>query len=67
MKKDDVRVGGTYLAKVSGAVVPVRIQCEHPRNGWVGVNTVTRREVRIKTAARLRREVKPNQPNQAKE
>jgi len=47
--------------------VPVRIQSAHPRNGWVGVNTVTRREVRIKTAARLRREVKPNQPNGTKE
>ena len=60
MKKAEVKVGGTYLAKVSGAVVPVRIQSEHPRHGWVGVNTVTRREVRIKTAARLRREVRPN-------
>ena len=63
MRKAEVKVGGTYLAKVSGAVVPVRIQSTHPRNGWVGVNTVTRREVRIKTAARLRREVKPQQTN----
>ncbi len=67
MKKVEIKVGGTYLAKVSGAVVPVRIQSEHPRSGWVGVNTVTHREVRIKTAARLRREAKPHQPNEAKE
>ena len=60
MKKDNVRVGGTYLAKVSGAVVPVRIQSAHPRSGWIGVNTVTHREVRIKTSARLRREVRPD-------
>ena len=60
MKKAEVKVGGTYLARVSGAVVPVCIRAEHPRCGWVGVNTVTRREVRIKTAARLRREVRTN-------
>jgi len=60
MKKAEIKVGGTYLAKVSGTVVPVRIRAEHPRCGWVGVNAVTNREVRIKTAARLRREVRPN-------
>ena len=62
MKKSQVEIGGTYLAKVSGQLVPVRVRAEHTLGGWVGVNTVTRREVRIRSAARLRREINPN-PN----
>ena len=62
MKKEDVKVDGTYLAKVSGGVVPVRITSERWQGdrhvGWVGVNTQTNRSVRIKSAQRLRAEVK---------
>jgi len=54
MKKADVKVGGTYLAKVSGKVVPVRIDAQNPRGGWDATNTVTRKKVRIKSAQRLR-------------
>ena len=54
MKKADVKVGGTYAAKVSGKVVPVRIDAENPRGGWDATNTVTRKKVRIKSARRLR-------------
>ncbi len=61
MKKDDVKVDGTYLAKVNGGVVPVRITGEKwtgdKHTGWIGVNTKTNRSVRIKSAARLRSEV----------
>ncbi len=61
MKKEDVKVDGTYLAKVSGGVVPVRITAEKwsgdKHVGWVGVNTQTNRSVRIKSAQRLRAEV----------
>jgi len=58
MKKDDVRIGATFLAKVSGAVVPVRINEEKWRGdkhtGWTGTNTLTGRSVYIKSAQRLR-------------
>ena len=60
MKKSQVRVGGTYTAKVSGFVAPVRILSESPHGGWVGINILTKREVRIKSAARLRREIDPH-------
>ena len=63
MKKNQVRIGGTYTAKVSGFVVPVRILNESPRGDWVGINILTKREVRIKTAARLRREIDPHITN----
>lgn len=61
MKKADV-VGKTYLVKVSQRVVPVRIDraCEY--GGWFGTNTITGREVRVRTAARLRREHAPLLP-----
>jgi hypothetical protein len=59
MKKADVKTGSTYAVKVSTHVVPVRITSESPHGGWVGVNTVTGREVRIRGAQRLRRELKP--------
>jgi len=55
MKKAEVEVGGRYTAKVSGKVVPVRIDAEHSSgDGWIGTNMETGREVRIKTARRLR-------------
>jgi len=55
MKRDDVRVGQQYLVKVSDRVVPVRIDAEHASGkGWVGTNVVTGRQVRIKSAGRLR-------------
>ena len=55
MKKRDIEIGQTYLAKVSGKLVPVRIISESPYGGWNAVNTTTGREVRIRSAARLRR------------
>jgi hypothetical protein len=58
VKKQDVRTGATYLAKVSGQVVPVKIVQEKWRGdqhtGWVGTNTETGRSVYIKSAQRLR-------------
>jgi hypothetical protein len=68
MKKDEVRIGSTYKAKVSGSVVPVRITEEKwsgdKQVGWVGTNTETGRSVRVKSAQRLRAEVggKPAKP-----
>lgn len=56
MKKNEISIGGTYIAKVSSKLVPVRIDRESPYGGWMATNTVTGREVRIRTAARLRKE-----------
>jgi hypothetical protein len=58
MKKNEITIGGVYAAKVSGKVVPVKITGESPYGGWDAVNTQTRRAVRIRSAARLRRPVR---------
>lgn len=54
MKKHQVRIGETYTVKVSGRLAPVRITGSSSHGGWIGINTKTNREVRIRTAARLR-------------
>lgn len=54
MKKANVKVGGTYAAKVTNKVVPVRIDAENPRGGWDATNQATGKKVRIKSAQRLR-------------
>ncbi len=57
MKKNDVQIGQTYLAKVSGKLARVRIERESPYGGWDATNVHTGRRVRIKSAQRLRRAV----------
>ena len=59
MQKDNVHIGSTYIVKVSGTLAKVRITREHQRGGWYGTNLATGREIRIRTAARLRMEVIP--------
>lgn len=59
MKKAEIEVGKVYIMKVSGKLVPVRISSVCIYGGWNGVNTITKREVRIKSAAKLRREAEP--------
>ena len=59
MKKDQVQIGGTFVAKVSGKLATVRIDAESRFGGWDATNVSTRRRVRIKSAQRLRREVRP--------
>ena len=55
MKKDEVKVGGVYTVMVSDKLVPVRIDAEHASGkGWVGTNVQTGRQVRVKSAQRLR-------------
>lgn len=54
MRKNQIRVGETYLAKVSGRIVPVRILEVATYGGWDALNTVTGRRVHIRSAARLR-------------
>ena len=57
MQKHNVKIGATYLVKVSGRLARVRLTREHDRGGGDGVNLATGREIRIRTAARLRAEV----------
>jgi len=54
MKKKDVKIGDVYAVKVSGQIAPVVIDEVHPAGGWVGTNEMTHRQVRIKSARRLR-------------
>jgi hypothetical protein len=62
MKKNQVQIGGTYVAKVSGQLARVRIDAESRFGGWDATNVSTRRKVRIKSAQRLRREVSSEKP-----
>jgi hypothetical protein len=58
MKKDQVRTGGVYIAKVSGNLVKVRIIGERAfKNGWTAENLETGRLIHVKSAQRLREEV----------
>ena len=61
MQKYNVKIGSTYIVKVSGTLAKVRLTREHDRGGWYGTNLATCREIRVRTAARLRLEVKPAQ------
>jgi hypothetical protein len=54
MKKQDVVLGQVYAVKVSGRIQPVRVIAESPYGGWVGRNEQTGREIRIRSAAKLR-------------
>jgi hypothetical protein len=59
MKKNDVLIGQTYAVKVSGQIRPVKLTAESPYGGWIGRNMQSGREVRIKSAAKLRYPIKP--------
>ena len=70
MQKNNVKVGTTYIVKVSGTLAKVRMTREHPCGGWYGTNLANGREIRIRTAARLRSEVPTAQgisPEEARE
>ncbi len=54
MKKNEIKVGGMYRAKVSDKVVTVRIDSAHTKGGWNATNTATGKRIRIKSAQRLR-------------
>lgn len=56
MQKHMIKVGSTYIVKVSGTLAKVRLTREHDRGGWYGINLATGREIRVRTAARLRSE-----------
>ena len=48
MKKDQVKVGGLYHAKVSDKLVTVRIDGSNTHGGWNATNTATGKRIRIK-------------------
>ena len=54
MKKDNVKLGSVYAAKVSGEVVPVRLDKVNAHGGWDGTNMTTHKHVRVMSAGRLR-------------
>jgi len=54
MRKEDVEIRKVYTVKVSGKLVPVAIVQANPMGGWDGLNLLTHRGVRIRTASRLR-------------
>ena len=67
MKKDEIKVGSHYSAKVSGRMATVRIDAENARGGWDATNLRTGKKVRIKSAQRLRHETRaPGQRAPAK-
>ncbi len=63
MKKADVQIGAVYTVKVSGKLVPVRLDSESVYGGWQGTNLDTGRSVHIRTAAKLRRPYQPRLPD----
>lgn len=58
MKRDQIKIGGVYSAKVSGKLVGVKIIGVNQYGGWDATNLHTSRVVHIKTAQRLRAEFK---------
>lgn len=57
MRKAEVEVGKVYAAKVSDRIVPVRLDSINPAGGWNATNLRTDRQVRIRSAAKLRFQV----------
>lgn len=58
MKKDEVKIGGFYTAKVSDKRTTVKIDRVNPRGGWAATNIQTGKAIRIKSAQRLRGETR---------
>jgi hypothetical protein len=57
MKKNEIKIGQCYEAKVSDRIVSVRIDSTNTHGGWNATNTATGKRIRIKSAQRLRRAV----------
>ena len=54
MKKNEVKIGHIYTAKVTDKIVDVRIDAENRHGGWDATNLATGKKIRIKSPARLR-------------
>lgn len=59
MKKADVKIGHQYTAKVSGKLAIVQILAESRFGGWDAKNLITHKNVRIKSAQKLRYAIQP--------
>ena len=57
MKKNEVKIGGVYTAKVTNKLVQVRIDAASRYGGWDGTNLTTDKKIRIKSPAKLREAV----------
>jgi len=62
VKKDEIKVGQSYQAKVSDRIVTVRIDSTNSHGGWNATNTATGKRIRIKSAQRLRRAIGADAP-----
>ncbi len=54
MKKNEVKIGSVYTAKVTDKIVEVRIDAESRHGGWEATNLASGKKVHIKSPARLR-------------
>ena len=54
MKKEEIEVGGTYLAKVGARSVEVRIERENAKGGWEAKSVATGKPIRLKDPKHLR-------------
>jgi hypothetical protein len=54
MRKDQVTIGGVYVAKISDKLTRVRIDGASPHGGWDATNLTTNKKARIKSPAKLR-------------
>lgn len=57
MKKSTIKAGEVYQVKVSGKLAQVRIIGGNPHGGWDGINLATKKQVRIKSGAKLRKPI----------
>jgi HB1, ASXL, restriction endonuclease HTH domain len=57
MKKNEVKIGGVYSAKVTNRLVTIRIDAVSRYGGWEATNLQTNKKVRIKSPQRLRSQV----------
>ena len=68
MLKSEVRIGSIYIAKISGRLALVRLDAVAASGrGYAATNLDTHRQIRIKSPAKLRREVSPEKVTQIAE
>jgi hypothetical protein len=53
MLRSQIETGSTYLARVSGKVVPLKILRKLPTGGWRALNMLSGRKIRVKSGRRL--------------
>lgn len=58
MRKSEITIGNSYVAKISQKLTVVRIDSNCSYGGWLATNNATGREVHIPTAGKLRRPAK---------